>query len=88
MLVWGVSAISGTRLGSHWKLRTIDKPFGFLVLLKAIWSAIRGDFIMKLLGLGLYLYHGRYIAGVVALWVVGHSGGFEYLRSGFIWQSS
>ena len=32
MLAWGVSAISGIRLGLHWKLRTLDKPFGFLVL--------------------------------------------------------
>ena len=42
--IWGTSqndwrgwnrhyrCISGIRLGSRWKLRTLDKPFGFLVL--------------------------------------------------------
>ena len=32
VLAWGVSAILGIRLGLHWKLRTLDKPLGFLVL--------------------------------------------------------
>ena len=31
VLAWGVSAISGIRLGLHWKFRTPDEPFGFLV---------------------------------------------------------
>ena len=29
VLAWGVP---GIRLGLHWKLRTLGKPFGFLVL--------------------------------------------------------
>ena len=32
MLAWGVSAVSGCSLGCLEKLRTLDKPFGFLVL--------------------------------------------------------
>ena len=32
MLAWGDSAISGIRSGLRWKLRTLDKPFRFLVL--------------------------------------------------------
>ena len=32
VLAWGFSAILGIRLGLHWTFRTLDKPFGFLVL--------------------------------------------------------
>ena len=32
VLAWDVSAISGIRLGLQWKLRTLDRSFGFLVL--------------------------------------------------------
>ena len=32
VLALGVSAISQIRLGLHWKLRTLDKPYGFLVI--------------------------------------------------------
>ena len=30
-LAWGVSVILGIRLGSDWKLMTLNKPFDFLV---------------------------------------------------------
>ena len=36
-----VYSISGIRLGLQWKLRTLDKPFGFLVL-KPSWGYMAG----------------------------------------------
>ena len=64
VLAWGVSAILGIGLGSHWKLRILNKSFGFLVLKP---SGVRfAGFILKLLsqlggtwlesGLGLYYF--------------------------------
>ena len=48
LLAWGISAIWGITLGLHWKLRTLDKPFDFPCP-QAVWGAIRGGFILKLL---------------------------------------
>ena len=82
MLAWGVSAISGFRLGLHWKLRTLT------------WCVICGGFIPKLLsrlefGLGLDL-SGLCIATTPAIDNpaksnpnIEHSGGLAYSRSGF-----
>ena len=67
LLAWGVSAISGSRLGLDWKLRTLDKPFGFLVLKPSAVRFAEVSFLNIWLELRSGLdVHGLYIAGVVA----------------------
>ena len=77
-LAWGASAI-------HWQFEysSLDKPFGVLVI-KPSWGAIRG---------GLHSEtnrpsYGWMGLGLLGLRLVGHSGGLDYSRSGFRWQSS
>ena len=83
--------ISLIRLGLQWKLRTLDKPFGFLVLKP---SGVR----LAEVSFRNYLVNRGFMAGIeiriIFIWVmynwaiVRHSGGLEYSRSGFRWQSS
>ena len=73
------------------KLRTLDKPIGFLVLKP---SGVR----FAQVSFRNYLVNWGYMAGIgirirfiwvmhrLRLWIVGHSRGLEY--SGFRWQSS
>ena len=64
----------------QWKLRTLDKPFGFLVIKP---SGVR----FAEVSLRNHLVNWAYMAGI-GIMIRFISGGLEYWRSGFRWQSS